>query len=130
MGSKSDYLENKVLEHNVGKTTYAKPTAYVALFTAAPSDSSAGTEVTGNAYARIATAGADWAAASGGSITNANALTAPTPTGSWGTVTHAALMDASTGGNMLYWGALTSAQVISTGNIVSFAPGALVLTED
>jgi hypothetical protein len=128
--SKTDYLENKLLDHIVGKTSYTMPTTHVALFTAAPSDAGGGTEVSGGSYARKATAGADWNAASGGSISNANALAFPTASGSWGTVTHWALMDASTSGNMLRWAALGASKAVGTGDTPSFAAGALVLTED
>lgn len=129
-GSKTDYLENKVIDHVTGKTAYTKPTAYVALFTAAPSDAGGGTEVSGSNYSRVTTAGADWNAAASGSTSNANALTFPTPSGSWGTVTHFALFDAATTGNMLIWGSLTTSKTIGTGDTASFAAGALVYTED
>ena len=54
MGSFTDYLENKVLDHVVGKTSFTMPAVVaVALFTAAPSDAGGGTEVTNaNNYAR------------------------------------------------------------------------------
>lgn len=128
MSSFSDYAENKVLELIVGKTAFTTPTAHVALFTAAPSDTGGGTEATGGSYARKSTAGADWAAASGGAISNANAITFVTPTGSWGTVTHFALFDASTSGNMLAWAPLSASQAIGTGNTVSFDVGDLDIT--
>lgn len=128
--SKSDYLENKLLDHQVGKTSYTMPTAYVALFTAAPSDTGGGTEVTGGSYARKTTAGADWNAAASGSTSNANALTFPTATASWGTVTHWGIYDASSAGNLLRWAALTTSKTIASGDTASFAAGALVLTED
>lgn len=128
--SKSDYLENKINDHIVGKTSYTMPTAYVALFTAAPSDSGGGTEVSGGSYARKSTAGADWNASSGGSISNANAITFVTATGSWGTVTHFGVFDASSAGNLLFWAALTTSKTISNGDTASFAAGALVHTED
>lgn len=129
-GSKSDYLENKILDHTRGKTSYTMPTAYVALFTAAPSDSGGGTEVSGSNYSRVTTAGADWTAASSGSGGNANAITFPTPSGSWGTVTHFGIFDASTTGNLLWWGSLTTSKTIGSGDTASFAVGALVLTDD
>jgi alkylation response protein AidB-like acyl-CoA dehydrogenase len=53
-GSLSNYAENKVLDHVLGTTSYTKPTTYVALYTVAPTDSTAGTEVTGGSYARLA----------------------------------------------------------------------------
>src|SRR5690349_8798175 len=123
--SKSDYLENKLLDHQVGKTSYTMPTVYVGLFTAAPSDSGGGTEVSGGSYARKSTAGADWNAASGGSTTNANAITFVTATGSWGTVTHWGLFDASSAGNLLRWAALGTSKTIGNGDTASFAAGAL-----
>jgi hypothetical protein len=106
------------------------PTAYVGLYTAAPTDAGGGTEVSGNNYARVATAGADWAAASGGATSNANAITFPTPSGSWGTVTHFGIFDASTAGNLLWWGLLTTSKTIGSGDSASFAAGALDLTDD
>jgi len=134
MGSFTDYLENKVLDHVVGKTSFTMPsTVAVALFTAAPSDAGGGTEVTNaNNYARKTTAGADWTAASSGATSNANAITFNVPSGSWGTVTHFALMDSAThgAGNMLAWSALTTPQAIGSGNTVSFAVGDLDLALD
>jgi hypothetical protein len=128
--SKSDYAENKINELLVGKTAFATPTAHVALYTAAPSDAGGGTEVSGGSYARKATTGSDWAASSGGSIANAAALTFPTASGSWGTVTHFGVLDASSSGNLLFWGALTASKVVGSGDSFSFAIGTLVHTED
>jgi hypothetical protein len=128
MASFTDYTENKVLDHVVGKTSFTMPSIWIALFTAAPSDTGGGTEATGGSYARKSTAGADWAAASGGATSNAAAITFVTPSASWGTVTHFALMDASTAGNMIAWSSLTTPQAIGTGNTVSFAIGELDVT--
>ncbi len=130
-GSFSDYTESRVLELVVGKTAFALPTAYVALYTALPTDVSAsGTEVTGGAYARKVTAAADWAAAASpaGTLSNAAVITFVTPTASWGTVVGFALYDALTVGNELAWADLTTSQAVGTGNVVSFAIGALTLS--
>lgn len=128
--SKTDYAENKVLDHLNGKSSYTMPTVYVALLTAAPSDAGGGTEVSGGSYARVATSGATWSAASGGAASNAAAITFPTATASWGTVTHYATFDASSSGNMLRWAALTASKTIGSGDTASFAIGALSMTED
>lgn len=128
MSSFSDYAENKVAELIVGKTAFSTPTCYLALYTAAPSDSGGGTEVTGGSYARKSTAAGDWTTASGGVISNATVITFVTPSASWGTVTHFAGYDASTVGNELFWAPLTSSQAVGTGNTVSFAIGALTIT--
>lgn len=127
--SKSDYAENKIVDLLNGKTAYALPTVYVALYTSDPTDAASGTEVTGGAYARKLTAGADWGAASAGSASNAAVITFVTATASWGTVTHFATHDAATAGNMLRSGILTTAKLISNGDTPSFAIGALVTSE-
>ena len=129
-GSLSDYSENKVLELLVGKTAFATPTAWLALFTVAPTDAGGGTEATGGSYAREQTAGADWAAAASGAITNANAIAFPTATANWGTVVAAALFDAATAGNMLIWGDLTVSKAVNTDDTLSFPAGAIDFTLD
>lgn len=130
MAGKSDYLENKFLDHVFRNVAYTSPaTVYVGLYTAAPTDAGGGTEVSGNAYARKAVTCA--AAASGGTISNTSQVTFDTPTPSgWGTVTHAGLFDASSGGNLLYWAPLAVAKTVGAGDPPFFAIGALVFTED
>lgn len=130
--SMSDYLETAVLNAVFRGVTFPTiSTVYFALFTSAPSDSGGGTEVTGGSYARVAvtantsnfTAPADDGAAK--KTTNAGAITFPAPTADWGTVTHVVQMDASSGGNMLYWEALgTSRNILNGDGAPSFATGA------
>lgn len=136
MGSLSDYAETNVLDHLTGKTAYTKPTIYVGLCTAAPTDASTGATITevanSNNYSRKSTAGADWNAASAGSVSNANAITFATPSGSWGTASHFVLIDSATygAGNVIAWGALGSSMGIGANATVSFAAGALTMTLD
>lgn len=131
MGSFSDYAENKVLDHIVGKASFTMPTVYVGLSTADPTDDGSGlAEPSGNAYARVQTAAGDWQSASGGATQNVNALTFPEATGSWGTITHFALFDAASAGNMLAHGALTVPKAIGSGDTARFAAGDLDLTLD
>lgn len=132
--SKSDVYEVDVLKAVTGQTTTiltttALTSVYVALFTAAPSDAGGGTEVTGGSYARVNSVG-KWATPSSGSVSTNAAVTFPTATASWGTVTHFALFDASSGGNLLMWGALTASKVIGDGDTAEFASGDITLTED
>ena len=138
--SMSSYLEDQLLNWIKGTTFVAAPaTLYVALYTAAPNDASAsGTEVSGNAYARVAiTSSTGWSAiaaagaGTGDSITNAGIITFPTPTpAGWGTVTGFALYDAVTVGNEIVWAALTASKVINAGDTVSFAVGAISIAFD
>lgn len=128
--SKTDYAENRVNELLVGKTAFALPSVFVALYTVAPTDTTAGTEVTGGAYARKSTVAADWAASAAGSIQNANVITFVAATASWGNVVAFGLMDALTAGNMLIYATLTTAKTISSGDTASFPAGSIVHTED
>src|SRR4029079_6914327 len=122
MSQMSDYLEDAIKEWFRG-TAFPAATGslYAALFTAAPSDSGGGTEVSGNAYARVALskAAGTWTAgwAGSGQISNTAAITFPTATGSWGTITHMGIFDASTAGNLIVWGALTASKAIGTGDV-------------
>lgn len=138
MAALSDYLENKLIDHLLRATPYTAPSkTYVALLTAVLDDTGGGTEVSGDGYARVeitsgtgawtATQGGTSGASSGtgGMTTNASTISFPTPSASWGTVTHFGLYDAATGGNLLLYGALTSSKVINEGDSVSFAAGAL-----
>ena len=130
--SKSDYLENQMLDIVLGDGTFANPaTVYVALHTADPTDAGNGAEVSGNNYARVAVTNnaTNWPNASGGAKANGTAINFATPSGSWGTVTHFGIWDAVTTGNLLYYGALTVPQAITTGNAVSFAAGDIDITE-
>jgi hypothetical protein len=128
-GSMTNYLELEVLDHVFGKGAYTAPTPYLALFTVAPSDAGGGTEVSGGSYARQAIA-SNMAVASSGAITNSGAISFPTATASWGTVVAFGVMDASTAGNMLWWGDLTASKAVGSGDTLSFAAGDLDFTLD
>ena len=131
MGSFADYWENEILDHLFGKGSYTPPTIYIGLSTANPADDASGlTEPSGNSYARVATAGADWNAASGGTIDNANEISFPEASGSWETLTHFALFDAASGGNMLAHGSLSVSKSISSEDTVKFAAGDLDISLD
>lgn len=134
MAGKSDYLENRVLDHFLGGVASTAPaTVYVALFTAAPTDAGGGTEVSGGAYARAAVTNnaTNWPAASGGAKANGTAITFPAPTANWGVVVAFGIFDAAAAGNLLYWGLITPNKTVNNGDPApSFAVGDLDVTED
>ena len=131
MGGFSNYWENKILDHVFSKASYTAPTIYVGLSTADPLDDGSGlAEPSGNGYARVATSGSTWTAASAGAMSNAGGITFPEASGSWGTVTHFALFDASSGGNMLAHGTLSVSKTITAGDTAKFAVGDLDVTLD
>ena len=129
MSSFSDYTENLVLNWLLTTNAATRPTAwYVGLFTAAPSDTGGGTEVSGNAYARKAT-GTMTVAGTATTATNAAAIEfAAASGGNWGAITHAAIFDASTGGNMLAWAPLTTSRTINDGDVFRIPAGSLTVT--
>jgi hypothetical protein len=138
----SDYLENKLIDQIFrGQSAPTTTTLYVGLLTAAPSDSGGGTEVSGGSYARVAVSSSlsNWAgtqsagstvASSGtsGQTSNNGAITFPTPTAGWGTVTHFGIYDASSGGNLLFFGALTIAKTVNQADTVTFPAASLSIT--
>lgn len=133
MSAASNYLENKVLDHVLTGTAYTQPAArYIGLFTNtsgnAAANLEAGTltdEVSGGSYARKAVTFA--AASSGASATNAT-VTFDAATANWGTITHVAVMDALTSGNVLFWGAVTTAKTIENGDTFQISSGNLTIT--
>lgn len=144
-GSMTDYLENKIIDALFRGQTYTMPaTIYVSLHTAACSDSSTGTEVSGGSYARVAITSslANWAgtqsagsttasSGTGGTTSNNGAATFPAPTATWGVITHFGLFDASTSGNQLVCAALTVSKTVNNGDAApSFAAGALTFQVD
>ncbi len=128
-GSASDYLENAILNAVLNQTSFVVSTPYVALCTVAPTDSSGGTEVSGGSYARAAST-TSWPTATTGTCSNDVAIAYPTATADWGNCLAFKIMDASTGGNMLYWGDITTPRTILNGDTTpTFAIGALVINQ-
>lgn len=133
MAGKSDYLENKILDHVLGNTAFSAPAnLYFALFTSAPTDAGGGTEVSGFSYARVNLTNntTNFPNASGGSKSNGAAITFPTASGSWGSVVAFGVFDAATSGNLLYWAMLTTPKTVGNGDAVAFDIGQVVFTED
>lgn len=136
----SDYLEGQVRAHIFRTASFTKPTVLaVSLHTADPTDvtaTAAANEVAhSGGYERVALnpLDANWTAASStdGKTDNASAITFPSPTGNWGTVTHFAIWDSATygAGNLLFSAALTASKTINNGDAApSFAIGALSVT--
>jgi hypothetical protein len=126
MSAMSDYLENEILDHILGTGAYTMPTTvYVGLSTGSFNDDNSGTELSGSGYARQSIA---FGAAASGTASNSGAVDFPAATGSWGTVSHFGIFDASTGGNLLIHGALTASKAVATGDILRIATGDMDIT--
>lgn len=121
----TDFLSGKIIDHLFRNQAYTPPTTvYVALFTTMPTRSTAGTEVSGGAYARQAVT---FSAASAGTSANSGTLTFPTATADWGTVLGVCICDASTAGNQMWYGTLTASRNVTNGTTFSIATSALTL---
>ncbi len=139
MSAMSDFLEDKVRGYIFRSGTFTQPTTLrVALCTAATTDANTGATITevanSGSYARTGPdAGTgNWTApdTTGGLTDNTSAITFPTASGSWGTVSHIAIVDSATygAGNSLLHGALTASKTVASGDVFQFAAGALDVT--
>lgn len=146
MSAMSDYLENKLVDHIFRGVSFpVQGTLWFALFTGAPSDAAgSGTEVSGAGYARVSktcdftnfspTQSTNAVAANSngttGSTQNKTVIQFGTPgVGGWGSVSHFGIFDASTGGNLLFHGALTGgSRTIQQNDTVSFPVDSLQIT--
>lgn len=122
MANASDYLENKLLDHVFLVAAYTQPSnIYLAVFTSSGglenNTEGSQTEVSGNNYSRVDVSSSFGAAASGTLVNDVN-IEFPAATGTWGTITHVALMDASTSGNVLIWAELDASRTILTGDVL------------
>ena len=142
--SLTNSAENSLTDWYLRGQTYTPPaTTYIALYTVCPTDSTAGTEVTGGSYARVAIASslANWAgtqgagttaasSGTGGTTSNNGAITFPAATADWGTVNCFGVTTANAAGTLLIYAALTSPRNITNGSTASFAAGALTFQID
>lgn len=128
MAAASDYLELKILAHTLGITSFTAPgTTYLALFTSDPTDAGTGTEVSGGSYARQSIS---WNTPASGATTNSADVTFPQATGNYGTVSHIGIFDASSGGNLLYHGALSASKSVETNDTFIVESGDLSVSLD
>ncbi len=134
-GGISDYLANKLLDHVFKGDAYSKPTnTYVCALDENAVDGDSGTDLqakepTGvGSYARKLNNG--WDAASGGLVDNTAAITFVTATASWTSITHFAITDHLTVGNILFLGSLATLRQVASSDVLEFPAGALDLTMD
>jgi len=124
-GSKTTYLAQKTLDHNLGGTAYTRPaTVYLVLSLAAFDATATGAacnEVAAVGYARLSlpNSSATWSAATlawPSAKHNLNDLVWPSATTAWGTPQSAYIADAATAGNLLYGADITNPQPVGIGD--------------
>lgn len=130
----SDYVETQIVNltlRNVAWSTPAKP--WIALFTTATGDDDSGSEVSGGNYVRIQVTDftATGAGGTDGISKNATLIRIPASGNAganWGQVGWWGLFDASTVGNLMYWGQFPVAKQVFTDDHVEIPANALIIT--
>ena len=145
MAALTNYGENKAIDALIrGQAIGTPATWYVGLDTVTSDETGSGTEVSGGSYARVAvtaslanfagtqSAGSTTASSgTGGTTSNNGAITFPSPTANWGTITGVRFWDASSGGNAWIYGALTTPKTVNNGDAApSFAAGSITIQID
>ena len=121
------YLENALLDATLKATTYTSPAnVYMALYSTTNSQATPGTELTGNGYSRQLAPFATGAAL--GIIQNTGNVSFTASGGDWTTAVSAAILDASTSGNMLYYNNNMPAQTVLNGQTLTYQTGQITIT--
>ena len=122
---KSTYLRQAVIKAALGETTFPTITnTYLALYTNDPTIADTGTEVTGGSYARQQLSFAN--ASGGAKVSNTSETFTSMPAT---TVTHWGIRDASSGGNLLYFGAFDLPIELNATDNLPIASGDIVIGE-
>lgn len=131
--SKTDLAEADILRlfGGIATTTFTTTpiTPFIALFTAAPSETGGGTEQSGSSYARTAAAFSAPSGTAPTTMVNSGAVTFPAVTTSGYTILGVAEMTLVSAGSMLRWSSVSSL-ALAVGDQANFAAGAISFTED
>lgn len=135
MGRISDTYANYLLDLAFSRATNSFPaTFYYGLSTTLPTNTGGNvTEPSGGGYARVAVTNnaTNFPVASGRSKSNGTAITFPAATADWASgasIGYFVIYDATSAGNFVGWGELTTPVVVLNGTQPSFAVGALTIT--
>lgn len=142
-GGMSNYLSNAMIDMIWRAQAYTWPAnLYVAYTTSTPTNAAGGLEPGVGGYARqaIPSTLAGWTPTQGGLVTdlssgtggrigNQAAVAFPAPTAAQGVATHGELLDAASGGNLMYWRALAAAKsIVAGGAAPTFASDSIGIT--
>ena len=136
-GQASTYWQEQVLNMLSGTRPAGPATVYLALFTVAPTNGAGGTEASGTNYARLSVTAnttnfpVATNAAGVSSISNGVQLAMATAGADWSSASNMVawgLFDASTSGNLLFYGPLATPAPVHSGDTPTFAVGAIVIS--
>mgnify|MGYP000874980123 CR=1 FL=1 len=95
------------------------------MYTTDPTDADAGIELSDGGYARQAVAFGEPA---DGVTSNSADVLFPVAAEPWGTITHIGIIDAASGGNLLFHGALDAPQTIDISSQFKISAGNLAIS--
>ena len=128
MAAFSNYMEDAITAWINGTTFPSAPTnTYVQLYSQDPTDAGS---ATGALYTRVTYAASGWTRGTGGAgtLSNTGVITITSSAASGATATHVAVFNEITGGNLLFYGALSASKSIGVGDEVKFNALQLTLT--
>ena len=123
----SDVTGNKAMDEWTSKTAWTGHAAFfIGLATTVPTQTSAGTEVTGGSYAReeVVASGWDASASQTTQLASGQDITFTTATANWGTIQALTFHSLLTGGEYLGWATLTTVKTINSGDTAKIVAGA------
>jgi hypothetical protein len=121
----SNDLANKLANATVRNTSYTSPaTVYVALYSTAPTASTAGTELSGSGYTRESVT---FAAPVAGEVASNVAVSFGPATANWSPAVAMATVDAATGGNIM-WFKTIATQLVKNGDTLDLDSGDITIT--
>lgn len=122
----TNYFKNMIVKNIFGSGDPVLPSSYfIGLSTSTPTLAGGSvTEPSGNGYARVQIErSASSFTYNNGMASNANNISFPTSTGSWGVCTHYVIFSEATGGNLLMYGTLNNSRTIEADTTVYLPQG-------
>ena len=124
MSGLSNYLENKLLDHALRNTSYTpSTTVYLTLFVGSPTDAGSG-----GAEVSVTRQAVTFGAAASGAVSNSSSVSFTSMPAA--TLTHIAVYDHLSAGNLLIHGALSSTVVAASGDTFTIQANDLDITLD
>lgn len=133
VSGKSNFLANKELNKFFRGDAYTPPTSvFIGYTTTVSSASTKGTEPSVGDYARVEMpVDTDtWNESTARQITNEVAVEFPQASASQGTIVGWIMMDALTGGNLLYFGVIDPTKSVGTGDQLTLSIGQLKINSE
>ena len=130
-GGFTNYLIDKLNDHAFGGGDFTRPaTVYLALTSTVPTKGAAGTELSGNGYARKAVTNnaTNFPASANGAKSNGTDIVFATATGNWAEAKGAEIYDDPTAGNRLGWAELPVYKTVQSGDTAKILAGELDIT--